>query len=391
LKLAIECTTRQNAQSSVASLPPPVTPPPAAPAPTSPILPSVLHGSANPYADEDNDILNRQLKEANIQAARFIPLSQIKEELAGIMTKIHNGEPYDEARSELLFRSMNYNKEYIAEEMDILRIWKESVVHIAQECLQEQRAFIPVDIFTISRATLVEERGVSLALAKRILDKKCLWLIRMSPLAIATLHEADIMGRYNTQGQNLDFVELVAVYAACPVKFENDGTGRKEAWRLALEDNVRNLMKQKDAKTLSKPKLRNALYKDLVGLFPGDDLWVPETVTGDAFARRGSFQSLTRSREEKDTVNAVISAMHGGNLEEYTEEGNKEDGSVASATEEDKMPKWRKTDEGAASCSSLEEGATVQLKLQLEGLIGKRKSNQPQPQSQQQPQEQGNA
>ena len=67
--------------------------------------------------------------------------------------------------------------------------------------------------------------GYSRELAKRLMDRKCLWLVRMSAADIQRIHEADLMSTYVFQG--LDLVELSAVYAAIPAKFSNDAYGRK--------------------------------------------------------------------------------------------------------------------------------------------------------------------
>ena len=255
----------------------------------------------NPYADEDVAVLEQQLKAHNIQAARYIPLPVLKSELSVIMAQMQNGEPFDERRLEYLFRCLAFNKDYIAEQQEERRLWQESVSALTQEYLLQQRAFIPPDIFSISLDTFVA-RGVSVALAKRLLNKKCLWLLRMSTATISTLHEADLMGRYNPQGQNLDIVELLAVYAACPTKFEIDSTGKKEAWRSALEESVKAIMKQKDANSLPAAKLRNPVYKGQVGLFPGAEEYVPETVSKDHFGEKDPFLSQPPQRIHNDDI-----------------------------------------------------------------------------------------
>jgi hypothetical protein len=253
----------------------------------------------NPYADEDVEVLEQQLKAHNIQAARFIPLPVLKSELSVIMSKMQSNEPFDERRLDYLFRCLAFNKDYIAEQQEEHRLWQESVSSLTNEYLVQQRAYIPVDIFSASLENLVQ-RGLTTGLAKRLLTKKCLWLLRMPKENIAKLHEADLMGRYNPQGQNLDIVELLAIYAACPTKFDLDTTGKKEAWRAALEESVKAMMKQKDANNLIGSKLRNPVYKGQSGMFPGAEMYVPAVVPKETFGEKDPFLASTPQKLHKD-------------------------------------------------------------------------------------------
>jgi hypothetical protein len=59
----------------------------------------------------------------------------------------------------------------------------------SQECLFTMRGFVPPHIFSASLASLVGTDGLSEPLAKRLLSKKCLWLVRMDPQDIQKLSE----------------------------------------------------------------------------------------------------------------------------------------------------------------------------------------------------------
>jgi hypothetical protein len=56
------------------------------------------------------------------------------------------------------------------------------------------RSFVPLNIFDLSAAQLIE-LGLSAEVAKRLLEKKALWLVRMSEEEISRLHEADLYNR----------------------------------------------------------------------------------------------------------------------------------------------------------------------------------------------------
>jgi hypothetical protein len=56
--------------------------------------------------------------------------------------------------------------------------------------------------------------------------------VRCDSAFIARLHAVDLHNKFNCQG--LDLVELRAVWAALPLKFENDMDERKSEWRLKV-------------------------------------------------------------------------------------------------------------------------------------------------------------
>jgi hypothetical protein len=171
---------------------------------------------------------------------------------------------------------MDVNDEYIQEQKEKEKIWREQISAYAQECLMEQRRFIPPDIFVNTQTQLIQEKGIPVILAKRIMQKKCLWLIRMSESYIGKLHYAELQGKYSVEGNNLDIVETLAIYACVPVKFLNDGNGKKATWRKSLEGSVRKLMDNKGNNTLSASQLRNPAYKNHIGSFTSDELYNPD-------------------------------------------------------------------------------------------------------------------
>ena len=85
---------------------------------------------------------------------------------------------------------MNYIEEKKEEESRKLRD-----ILVAQECPYIQRGFTPPHIVSSSLTSLVKTDGLSELLAKRLINKKCLWLVRVPASDIDQLHEADLMGR----------------------------------------------------------------------------------------------------------------------------------------------------------------------------------------------------
>jgi hypothetical protein len=73
-------------------------------------------------------------------------------------------------------------------------------------------------------------------------------------------------------------LNIVEIYASVPVKFANDGNGKKALWRKSLNDTVKKLMTNKD-NTLSASQLRNPVYKNHIGLFTSDELYNPDMMS----------------------------------------------------------------------------------------------------------------
>ena len=75
------------------------------------------------------------------------------------------------------------------------------------------------------------------------------------------MHEADLLNSYGTGGQQLDIVELAAVYASMPEKFNNDAMKKKINAVRKMEENLQGMMLLKAKNRLSKALDRNVAYK----------------------------------------------------------------------------------------------------------------------------------
>jgi hypothetical protein len=187
------------------------------------------------FADENTTVLVNQLQKAGIKPLQYIPLHILREELQELFVKASAGQPFNEGRVDHLLACMEVNPEYMAEKEAQDKAWREEVGDYTLNSLSEMRGFVPPFIFTATKAALVQEWQIGPDLAKRLTEKKCLWMLRMNEEDIKRLHEADLMSRYNYEGQGLDIVEIAALYAVIPSKFSNDATGRKRGWQSKLE------------------------------------------------------------------------------------------------------------------------------------------------------------
>ena len=213
------------------------------------------------FAEETVDVLKRQVRVAGNHPLEYIPLAELNAELAVLMALVNAGEKYDERRLDHLLACLDVNPDYVREKEEEQKAWVARVEPYIFECLQEMRAFVPP---WVSQASLdrLQSSGIAAGLAKRLLSKQCLWLLRLQASDICKLHEADLNGRYGFAGQNLDVVEVAALYGVMPVGgFTNDPSGKKNVYLSHLRDSLRGMMAELDRGTLSAAKRRNPVYK----------------------------------------------------------------------------------------------------------------------------------
>eukprot|EP01038_Epipyxis_sp_PR26KG_P010062 gene10062-13522_t len=188
-----------------------------------------------------------------------MPLSDIINELNEITDLANKELPYDENRLDYLLKIRENHPEYIELKAIEREEWLESVEQFIYQCQERVRTFVPVDVFSMSYDDLIGI-GLTPEVAKRILQKKCLWLVRMSTAEIARLHESDLLNRYNSAGQNLDIIETAAVFASLPDTFSNDTTGKKSEWRDVLEFHLKKMLKDHEEDRLPEHKVRAPAY-----------------------------------------------------------------------------------------------------------------------------------
>lgn len=260
---------------------------------------SVTKGDEKKYTQETLQILRDQLIKEGKMPLEFIPLPDLKSEMSAIFEKANNGVEYDEARLDYLLKCMDLNPEYRAEKERETAAWRAVIGPYTQECLRTMRGFVPPHIFNSTMQSLTQVDKLPNDLAKRIMAKKCLWLVRISTNDIGKMHIAELQGRFNPEAQGLDIIELAAVFASVPAKFMNDDAkGSKEKWRLSLEESLKTAYTQMKNNTLAKLKVRNPAYKNLQPLFSQEEVYhVMHVVESkDLGNPRQSFRMLTRRK-----------------------------------------------------------------------------------------------
>ena len=139
------------------------------------------YSTAVRYADKTLDVMKRFMAKSENEVPIYIPLEEINAELSTIMGAVNAGRPFDEKRLDYLLLCMNYNEDYIREREEEAQRWRDRMDVFSQECLFTMRGFVPPHIFSASLVSLTDTDGLSQPLAKRLLTKKCLWLVRMDP------------------------------------------------------------------------------------------------------------------------------------------------------------------------------------------------------------------
>jgi hypothetical protein len=186
-----------------------------------------LNISKNPYADKTIEILRQQMiNNYGGKPLEYIPLAIIKAELEQLVQAARDGTSFDEDRLDHLIQCMEVNDEYIAQKKEEERKWIEETRKVLCQSLEAMRLFVPVGIASMTLQDL-ESAGLSKALAKRIMAKRCFWLIRMSQSDIAKVHVADLTGKYSAEAQSLNVIEMAAIYHwLLGVNFESDVGGK---------------------------------------------------------------------------------------------------------------------------------------------------------------------
>jgi hypothetical protein len=156
--------------------------------------------------------------------------------------------------------AIKMNPEYMKEQEEKTNVWELENKPLNLQAMRAMRGLIPPDIKECSLVEL-QERGLPKSLAKRLWDKKALWLLRMHIDDIKKLHQADLRGKYANQG--LDVREMRAIWCCLPNDFDNDGDGKKAEWKFNFRQKLEELTLKEKENRLSKPEMRNVAYKGI--------------------------------------------------------------------------------------------------------------------------------
>ncbi len=126
------------------------------------------------------------------------------------------------------------------------------------EALEIQQKIIPKNIYSGASVDILMEKGLKKELAVRLMRNRVLWLVHMDPNQIALTHLADLRFKYSFAG--LDIIEMRALYACMPEKFEHDDNGEKMNWLSSIREKLSDLINQENNNTLISRLQRNPAY-----------------------------------------------------------------------------------------------------------------------------------
>lgn len=240
-------------------------------------------------------------------------LEDIQSELLHLQELAEAGHNIDEHHFDALLEAQENHPEFRALIEEERENWIESVSEFVENCLERTRSFIPVNVFD-STADDLTALGLSSDLAKRLLQRQCLWLVRMSRDEISRMHESDLLGRFNSLQQNLDIIETAAIYASLPDEYINDPRGLKKEYKKSVEDNLRQMLMENDNDELPDIKIRNPSYegrqygpiKDVTSVrelevTKGDGIYTPKKSFLDLCPSNHTMIRMTRSMRRSNS------------------------------------------------------------------------------------------
>ena len=162
-----------------------------------------------------------------------VTFAEAEEKLKGALGRLLMGDEKASEEYDKWDHFVRNHPEYKLNEDKKSGRWKRDNELLNNTALRFMRTYVPPDIITKCTLPMLESK-LPKAVARRIWTKKTIWLTRIPKDHIAKLHIADLQSKYSPQG--LDELELRAMWAALPEKFDNDPKGEKAAWRQDVLD-----------------------------------------------------------------------------------------------------------------------------------------------------------
>ncbi len=215
-------------------------------------------------------------------------LEEIEEDIREAMLKCMRDGDDDCEEVDRLDLVLKSHPEYKERLMAQRAAWETSQKNANENALKEMRGIVPENInkttLTELKQTLTSKLGDSnLAdkLAKRIWSKKIIWLIRMPSQMVKKLSIVEFKNKYSPVG--LDIVELRAIYYSLPLEFENDGEGKKAAWRESIRSKLEEFVNREQNNSLSPGERRHSAYngiprEPLFNINMDSRIWSPDAM-----------------------------------------------------------------------------------------------------------------
>lgn len=180
-------------------------------------------------------MLRAQLRNAGLEPLETtVSLDEAKGRLRAAVEQVMAGEEAAHTEVEKWDSFVRAHPVYAEERAADEARWEAQEAPVLASALAEQRGFVPIDISFMSVNDLCRA-GAPRPLAKRLLQKRILWLLRRRSAQIAKIHAADLYAKY--AGHGLDLTELRAVWAVVATVDFDDAS--KQEWRADLRTKLR--------------------------------------------------------------------------------------------------------------------------------------------------------
>ena len=169
------------------------------------------------------------------------------------------GDESQETLVDRLDEAIKAHPEFAARRLRERRAFDDNERSANLAAYKEQIKFVPAKIACMSFEELVDFCGGA-DIAKRVFQKRCLWLLRLEPERLEKIHPVDLRDRY-VLTQGFDLIELRALFhaiQAAPRFLDNDPSGAKLNWAEDLRSKLADLIQRKDLPSNLK---RHPVYK----------------------------------------------------------------------------------------------------------------------------------
>eukprot|EP01038_Epipyxis_sp_PR26KG_P005246 gene5246-7291_t len=226
-----------------------------------------------------------QQKESIINVeAEIIPFSQISHEINHNFDLIHNKQIHQEDRLMYLIFCVELNNDYKSIFMKKTIEYKNEKMNLCRQSYDIMKQLIPENIFMIKNLQEFSNRkegsGVQvqqsdekmndnklLSYEERIMKLPCLWLIHITTDEMESIHEDEWMEKFSIENisidnkvEELDIIEIAAIFHSIPITFKVDINCKKERWRSSVEYYFKKLVLLQNKGVLPLHLKRNPSY-----------------------------------------------------------------------------------------------------------------------------------
>ena len=209
---------------------------------------------------EQIEVLKSQLLNAGIKPiSEMVSYEDAKEFLKNAIKAASESDSHENIKEvERWDEFIKNHPKYVEEEKEKEEAWKNDNFLKNIEALEIQQKIIPKNIYSGASVDILMEKGLKKELAVRLMRNRVLWLFHMDPNQIALTHLADLRFKYSFAG--LDLIEMRALYACMPEKFEHDDTGEKMQWLSSVREKLSDMINHDKNNTLISRLKRNQAY-----------------------------------------------------------------------------------------------------------------------------------